>query len=160
LAGGQDRLRWQLSVTQKGQQILHGRDEMVLQALALQAAPAGALEAVLRGRSSKASFQQPLAALSISSGRIAVGLGARQIEQFLPGITLERTSRFVFGALRAQRTCDTSSARRSILVIATPLIEVREAIFRDDRDRERFLKTLGKACGRTERSSRPHGGRE
>ena len=25
----------------------------------------------------------------------------------------------------------------------------REAIFRDDRDRERFLETLGEACGNT-----------
>ena len=34
LAAGEDRLRRQFSVAQKGQKVLHGRDEMVLQALA------------------------------------------------------------------------------------------------------------------------------
>src|SRR6266567_1282065 len=106
-------------MTQQDQKVLHDGNEMVLDALPFEPAPAGALEAVRGGGPTEAAFEQPLAPPSVPPARRAVRLRARQVEQLLVGITLEGPPLFGPRAVRAQRAGGAHPARGAVFVIAT-----------------------------------------
>ena len=116
-ATGPDRPRWQLAVPEENQEVLHRGDQVILDTLPFESAPAGALETVLRRGPTEAAFQQPLASPPVAARGRAVGLRAGAIEQFLCGIAFERAARFVLGAMGAQRTGITHAARRAVFVV-------------------------------------------
>ena len=111
-------------MAQQDQEVLDDRDQVILDALPLEPAPAGALEAVLRGGPSEAAFQQPLSPASIPARGRAVGLSARQVEQFLVGIAFERATTLVLGAMGAKLTGGTRARRRAVFGVTAPGVKV------------------------------------
>jgi len=103
---------------------LQDGDELVLNGLLGQAAPAGALEAVLGGGLGKVALLETLPALAIASRRRPVGLAARPLQEVVARITIETAPGLGTGALRSQVAAPAHSRSCSIVIVTAMAVEV------------------------------------
>ena len=97
---------------------------MVLNGLLGEAAPAGALEAMLSSGFGKVALLQPLPPLAIASRRRAVGLTAGPLQEVVARITIETAPGLGTGALRSQVAAPAHSRSCPIVIVTSVAVEV------------------------------------
>ena len=98
---------------------MQGGDELVLNGLLGQAAPTGALEAVLGGGFGKVALLQPLPASAIALRRRAMGLTASPLQKVVVRIAVQAAPRLGAGAVRGQPATGTHSRSCPIVIVTT-----------------------------------------
>src|SRR2546423_5549054 len=116
--GGQGHCRAGLAKVFPNQdaEVLAGSDEMVLNLLTPEAAPARAFETMRVGSIGKTAFDQMLASATISQGCLALALSPSLFHFWLTIKTLNPPATLGLGALRAQCTHITSAGFGHILI--------------------------------------------
>ena len=100
---------------QQDAHVLDCRDQVILDLLPPESAPARTFEVMIVGRVGKARFHELLPALSIPARGATVSLSACQIKGRLLFVSMQGASRLCSGALGAQRTGGTDATARLIL---------------------------------------------
>jgi hypothetical protein len=101
-------------------QVLNGRDQVILNALSPQSAPASSLKAVLNGCLGELALLKPLPALAVRARLRGIGLLARFIEQLLARVALEGATVLITRAELSQPAARAGSPLRPIFVVAVP----------------------------------------
>ena len=99
-------------------QVLNGRDEVILNALPPQSAPASSLKAVLNGRLCEVTLLKPLPTPSVRMSLRRMGLLARLVQELLGCIALEGASVLIPRAELPEAASRAGSPLGAILVIA------------------------------------------
>ncbi len=100
---------------QEDLEVLQGGDELILDGLLGETAPAGPLEAMLRGGLGKVALLEPLPPLSIAPRGGTVGLQARPLQEVVARIAIETAASLGAGALRGQGATPAYSRLRAIV---------------------------------------------
>ena len=100
-------------------QVLNGRDEVILNALSPESAPAGSLKAVLHGGLGEVALLKPLPAHAVRARLRGMGLLARFIQKLLARVALEGATVLITRAELPQSAARAGSPLGAILVITT-----------------------------------------
>ena len=99
-------------------QVLNGGDEVILNNLPPQSAPANSLKAVLNGPLCEVALLKPLPTPSVTTSLRGMGLLARFVQEFLARIALEGASVLIPRAELPEAASRAGSPLGAILVIA------------------------------------------